>query len=249
MEAPETRYVAVGEADVAYQVLGKGSDLLFCYGLGSHIDLYWGDYPDWEMFAKLASFMRLILLDRRGTGASDGVPRGNTPTWEEWAEDFGAVLDAAGSNQAAILATLDAGPIAILFAAMHPERVKALILVNTGARFLRSDDYPIGVAPEVVDALLDLIASGWGTVEFQALITPSAAGDRELLSHLARMARASATPRAAAAQYGYILRGVDVRRALPLVQAPTLVLYVRDNPFVPVELGRYLADNIGGRPS
>jgi class 3 adenylate cyclase/pimeloyl-ACP methyl ester carboxylesterase len=239
--------VAVGEADVAYQVLGDSPlDLLSCWGLGSHIEHWWEDTPAWEAFSRLATFTRLIVFDRRGTGASDGIPRTTSPTWEEWAEDFGAVLDAAGSKEAAILATLDAGPIAILFAAMHPQRVKALVLQNTGARFLRADDYPIGLAPEAVDVLLDLVATKWGSIELQELTAPDVVADRATLESFARMQRASATPRTAAAQYRYILRDLDVRSALPLIDAPTLVLHSRDNPFVPVALGRYLADHIKG---
>lgn len=244
MDAPETRYVAVGDADVAYQILGDGPiDLLFCYGLGSHLELYW-DLPGRDVFADLASFTRLIIFDRRGTGASDGVPRNATPTWEEWAEDLGAVLDAAGAREAAVMANLEAGAIAILFAAMHPERVKALILVNTGAKYERSEDYPIGIAPEITDAFVEMVGEGWGTVGFQAMIVPSFADDTATLMQAAHMVRASATPRTAAAQYRYILKTLDVRTALPLIQAPTLVMHVKDNPLVPVEFGQYLAQHI-----
>jgi class 3 adenylate cyclase/pimeloyl-ACP methyl ester carboxylesterase len=206
----------------------------------------WDEIEGMQLFKGLGSFARVILFDRRGTGASDGVPRGSTPTWEEWAEDLGAVLDAAESEQAVVMATLEAGAIAVLFAAMHPERVKALILFNTAARYMSAGDYPIGAAPEAVDALVDLVATGWGTPGFQALVSPGIAGDDRRLARMATMVRASATPRTAAAQYDYILRSLDVRRALPLIQAPTLILHVPDNPLVPIELGRYLAKNIRG---
>jgi pimeloyl-ACP methyl ester carboxylesterase len=125
VDRPETKYVPVGDANVAYQVLGDGPlDLLFCHGLGSHIEVGWQDPSDAEFLSRLASFSRLIFFDRRGTGASDGVPRNAIPTWEEWTEDMTAVLHATGSNRTAILATLDTGPIGILYAAMHPEQVK-----------------------------------------------------------------------------------------------------------------------------
>ena len=115
-ESPTTRYVAVGDADVAYQVLGDGPfDLLHFYGLGSHIELLWDIPTVTEFLKRLASFSRLIFFDRRGTGASDGVPRNAIPTWEEWTEDISVVLDAAGSERVAILAGADAGPIAVLF--------------------------------------------------------------------------------------------------------------------------------------
>lgn len=244
---PDTNYVSVGDANVAYQVIGQGSpDFLHCFGLGSHVDLSWDLPGAREFWRRMATFCRPILFDRRGTGASDGVPFQAMPTWEEWAEDIGAVLDAVGSTEAVLAAELDAGPFAILFAAMHPERVKALILSNTAARYLRADDYPIGVAPENVDALIDLVSTSWGTPEFAVLGNPTLSTDDERSRIVARVMRASATPRAAAAQYDYLLRTLDVRQALALVQAPTLVLHTRDNFVVPIELGRYLADHIRG---
>jgi class 3 adenylate cyclase len=247
MQAPETRYVAVGDADVAYQVVGDGPlDLLYCYGLGSHIELSW-DIPAFaELLSRLAAFSRLIFFDRRGTGASDALSRNAMPTWEEWTEDIVAVLDAAGSKRTAILASLDAGPIAILFTAMHPEVVSALVLHNTSGRYMEADDYPIGVSPESIDALIGLVASGWGTPDFFRLVNPSLADDPESLRALSKAARSSVTPRSAAAQYDYILRNQDVRSVLPLIQAPTLVLNVNDSPFVPLALARYLADHIDG---
>ena len=247
MERPETRYACVGDTQIAYQVAGDRSpDLLYCWGLGSHMDLVW-DFPWFPDFCRrMASFSRLIIFDRRGTGASDAVPHEVMPTWEEWAEDLGAVLEAVGSADAVLVAALDAGPFAILYAALHPERVRALVLLTTAARYLTADDYPIGVAADAVDALVGLVAESWGTPEFAVLANPSLAGDEEAARLLARNARASATPRAAAAQYGYLLRSLDVRQALPLIHIPTLVLHSRDSPLVPVRLGRYLAAQIRG---
>jgi pimeloyl-ACP methyl ester carboxylesterase len=164
MDPPETRYVAVGDADVAYQVVGDGPlDLLYCFGLGSHIEVAWEVPRNTEFLTRLAAFSRLIFFDRRGTGASDGVSFKAMPTWGEWTEDIAVVLDAVSSKRTALLATLEAGPIAILYAAMHPETVGALILLNTSARYLEADDYSIGVPSDAVDALVELIASAWGT--------------------------------------------------------------------------------------
>jgi class 3 adenylate cyclase len=247
MEAPETRYVAVGDADVAYQVVGDGPfDLLYCYGLGSHIEHCWDIPGQAEYLEGLAAFSRLILFDRRGSGASDGVSLSALPTWEEWAEDIEAVLGAAGSERTAILATLDAGPIAVLFAATHPEIVTALILVNTTARYLEADDYPIGASPDFVDAVVETFAKGYGTPDLTRSFDQSRADDAEWVRLASKMIRSSATPRAAAAQYNYILRSLDVRHALPLIQAPTLVLQVSESPFLSVAQGRYLAEHIEG---
>jgi class 3 adenylate cyclase len=245
--APETMYVAVGDADVAYRIVGDGPfDLLYSYGLGSHIDLVCDDPGAVRFLERLASYSRLIFFDRRGTGASDGVARSAIPTLEEWTEDVGAVLDAAESKRAAIFAVFDAGPIAMLFAAMQPERVASLVLANTFARYLVADDYPIGRSKDVVDTFVETTGSLWGSPKLTQVIHPSRARDSEFARALARRLRAAATPRTAAAQYRYILESVDVRAALPLIQVPTLVLHTRHNPLVPFDQGRYLAEHITG---
>jgi len=246
MDIPETRYVAVGDADVAYQVLGDGPlDLLYFYGLGTQLDLLW-DMPDVaDYMRRLASFCRLILFDRRGTGASDRVPVGALPTWETWAEDLGAVLDAVGSRRAALFSALDSGPIAILFAATHPERVSALILFNSTARYMVAEDYPIGAASEEIDAVVETVGTSWGTPNLFRTINPNRADDEETTRIRAKMARAAATPRSAKAQYDYLMRHQDVRQFLPLIQAPTLI-FATNNPLVPLAHGRYLAEHVKG---
>lgn len=242
MERPETKYAAVGDADVAYQVLGNGpTDLLFCYGLGSHVEYNWQAPSFAAAFNRLASLFRLILFDRRGTGASDGVPRNAVPIWEEWTDDIAAVLDAAKSERTAIFATADAAPIAILYAAMHPERVSALALMNTSARYIEAIDYTFGATLDAVDGLVEVMSSEWGTPGYMALVNPSA--DPEFLNIAAQLSRASATPRTAAAQYTQLLRR-DIRHVLPLVQVPTLVLHGKEIWFLPIEHGRYLAEHI-----
>jgi class 3 adenylate cyclase len=243
---PETRYAPVGETDVAYQVIGRGPpDLLYFSPLGSNIDLVW-DSPDAiEFFGRLASFCRLILFDRRGTGVSDPVPRNSIPTWEDLSEDAGAVLDAVETPRAAILATAESGPMALLFAAMHPDRVGALVLVNSYARFLSSDDYPIGVSREMADLILKMVLNGWGTRAFAQTAVPSRSDDPELLDFVAKSMRSSATPRNAVAQYEYMQRNIDARQVLPLIQAPTLVLQ-SDNDFMPPALGLYVVEHIEG---
>ena len=138
----------------------------------------------------LASFSRLIFFDRRGTGASDDLARNAMPAWEEWADDLRAVLDAAGSDRTAIFAALDAGPIAMMFAALQPERVSALILVNTSPRYLKADDYPIGVPQARVDAVVEMVGSLWGTEEFISVVNPGRADDAEFVRTAARRFRA-----------------------------------------------------------
>jgi pimeloyl-ACP methyl ester carboxylesterase len=244
-DPPLTRYVVVGDTDVAYQVFGDGSmDVLYFYGLGSHVDLVWDAEP-YRIVDAFVRFGRVIQFDRRGTGASGGA-REVVPTWEEWTDDVQAVLDAAECDRAAIVAESDAGPIAMLFAAAHPERVSALVLANTSARYLKDDDYAIGMPQESLDALVDTISRQWGTVELVQIAVPSRARDAAYVAAVARMLRAAGTPRTAAAQYRYILENLDVRSALALIQAPTLVLHNEQNAIVPVEHGRYLAQQIKG---
>jgi class 3 adenylate cyclase/alpha-beta hydrolase superfamily lysophospholipase len=245
MDVPETRYVGLGNADVAYQVFGDGSrDILFSTGIGQSIEMFWQWPPNAEHLRRLASFSRVIFFDRRGTGLSDSMGRNALPTWEEWAEDMAAVLDAAGSRQAAVCAWLDVGPTAMLFAAMHPERVDALVLVNTAARLLQDTDYPIGLSSETIDAISAAIAEAWGTADQAAIGTPSMAGNPEWARFLAATNRASMTPRTAAAQANYVMRSNDVRQALPLIGVPTLVLHTVDNEIVPIECGRYIAQHL-----
>ena len=247
MRRPETKYVAVGDADVAYQVLGEGSsDLLFFSGLGSHVEMAWENRDVADFLGQLASLRRLIVLDRRGTGASDGVPRHAIPTWEEWTEDIDSVLNVVGSEKVSILAAVDSGPIAILYAAAHPERVDSLVLCNTSARYLVADDYPIGFTPEALDLVVEFIRNYWGTTEFLSI---AGSADEEEVARrdaLAPLLRASVTPRTAAAQYDYLLRNLDVRPVLPLIRAPTLVLSADNPSFLPSAMGRYISEHIEG---
>ena len=244
-EVPETRYVAVGDADVAYRVLGdRPPDILIFNPLGSHLELTW-DLPVFgDFYARIASIGRLIIFDRRGFGMSDAIPRDAIPTWEDFAEDAAAVVNTVGSEQATILAFGDSGPLALLFAATHPQRVTALFLVSSYARYAVAENYPIGVSSEVIDAIVEATQSGWGTRDFARLGMADISDEQ--LDKASAILRASATPRSAAAQIDYLLRSLDVRDALPMIQVPTFVLYPRDHPWFPLELGHYLVEHIGG---
>jgi class 3 adenylate cyclase/alpha-beta hydrolase superfamily lysophospholipase len=246
MERPQTRYVDLGGAEVAYQVVGPGPpDVVYVSGFG-HMDLRW-DSPLVAVFLeRLASFGRLILFDRRGTGGSDAVSDHAMPTWEEWSEDVRAVLDAAGSERTVVLAEADGGPTGLLFTATQPERVSGLILANTSARRLRADDYPIGMTQEAADEVVETYRAHWGTSDLVARAWPSRADDPEFVQWLAKLQRTVATPKNAAARIHYIIESLDAREALPLVRVPTLVLHAKDNLSFSIEEGRYLADHIAG---
>jgi class 3 adenylate cyclase len=228
---PETHYAKQNGAYVAYQVIGDGPpDLVYAGGLATHVDLQW-DVPEADRYLRrLASFSRLVLFDRRGTGISDPVPLGHLPTWREWAEDLHAVLDAVGSARAAIFAERDACAMALLFAAAHPERVSALVLANGCARYLRAGDYPCGETPEAAEQLQRLILDGWGTERLVARAVPSHAGDASFLRLAARFQRGAATPHVAAEQYRWFL-DADVRDTLAAIRCPTLILHRPALPF------------------
>ncbi len=167
---PITRFTEVGGDQIAFQIVGDGDrDLLWFWGL-SNLDLQWTEPPIARALERLSRYGRLLLFDRRGTGISDHLSSGQLPTWEDWAEDVTAVLDAAGSKQAAICAVGDGGPLGILFAALHPERVNALVLHNTTARYLVADDYPIGRSAATVERLLGGFEQLWGTEDWARVV-------------------------------------------------------------------------------
>ena len=208
MAIPQTKYTSLGDADIAYQVLGDGPrDLVYVNGLTEHIDIQW-DHPLMVRFLeRLASFSRLIMFDRRGAGASDPVPLDALPTWEEWTDDLGAVLDAVGSERAAIYAELDAGPMGMIFAATQPERTSALILGNTVARYPWAPDYPDGATPEAIDLTVQMFRETWGTEELIAAVFPSMAND-------------PVVPPVAGQVHAGVGDAADRRRAVPLHLRP-----------------------------
>jgi pimeloyl-ACP methyl ester carboxylesterase len=212
-------------------------------GSFGHLDIAWED-PGITLFCRtLASFCRLIVFDRRGTGLSDPLPPDPLPPWESYAEELAAVLDVVGAERAALLSEIDAGPTAIFFATTQPERTSALILSHTTARLVAADDYPIGIPPEVAEALLIQIDQLWGSEAMAAMLAPSRAGDERFRRWFGKMVRAGASPRAAQRLLRAFME-VDVRPALPLIQAPTLVMHRRDSQLIPAEHGRYLAEHI-----
>jgi pimeloyl-ACP methyl ester carboxylesterase len=236
----------LGEDRVAYQVLGEGPDLVLTMGAFGHVDLMWEDPGVAPFLRRLASFSRLISFDRRGTGASDPYPESVPPSWEAHADEVAAVMDAAGSQQAALMAgTAEAGPMALFFAATRPERTRALILANASARYVADDDYPIGFPPEQAEAVISRVEESWGTGERVADGIPSRAGDERFRRWMGKVQRSIASPRTVHI-FLRALFEVDVRPLLPLVQAPTLVLHRRDFRLLPIEHGRYLAEHIPG---
>jgi class 3 adenylate cyclase/pimeloyl-ACP methyl ester carboxylesterase len=243
----ETRYARRGDVHVAHQVLGEGGiDLVLVSEWFSHLEARW-DIPSWHRFLRrLSSFSRLISFDKYGIGLSDPAPPGSLPTLEEWMDDVRAVMDAAGSERAAILGAADGGTMASMFAATYPDRTNSLILANSAARLSWAPDYPIGIPAEQQEVLIRLVEQSWGTSEFATATNPSLAEEqRGAQEEAAKYARLAASPATAAAVIRMLVE-LDVRPVLPSIRVPTLVIHRRDNQILTIDNGRYLAEHIEG---
>jgi class 3 adenylate cyclase len=243
--APSTRYTRSGDTSIAYQVHGDGPlDLVFVAGIVSHIEQLWEDPALARVLERQAEFSRLILMDRRGTGLSD--PLAGPPALEDEVEDLTAVLDAVGSERAALHAYSAAAPFAIRFAAKHPERTSALILYAGFARTTRSDDLPWLDTREQREARIARMLETWGDGrQLLEQLAPSAVGDERLLAWLARLQRLSASPGGMAA-LSRMLGDVDVRDALGGLRVPTLLLHRRGDRMIDPRHSEYLAAHIPG---
>jgi class 3 adenylate cyclase len=245
-DAPETKFARVGDDRIAYQVFGDGPvDLMYCGGSSEPIDWRW-EYPPCARFLeRLASFSRMIAFDRRGTGASDAAPVEGAASWEIWAEDARAVLDAVGSRRAVIWGAADGGPTAMLFAATQPQRTQALVLFNTTARFIKDHDYPWGMSESDIDTAVKVLEEVWGTDAMAGFANTGAGEDAQFRRWYAKSQRATFSPRDAATYFRWV-QYTDVRPALSSIRAPTLVLHRKDATYITVDQGRYLAEQIIG---
>jgi pimeloyl-ACP methyl ester carboxylesterase len=239
---PETLYAKSGDLNIAYQVVGDGPfDLVYVPGWVSNIDLAWEKPKPARFLERLASFSRLILFDKRGTGMSDRVSNDRLPTLEQRMDDVRAVLDAVGSENAALLGHSEGSSMSVLFAATYPDRSRALVLVGAFAKRLRTDDYPWAPTLEERLATIEEVERSWGA-GFD--LTDYAPGeDPALLEWYSTYLRRSASPGAAAA----LLRmnsQIDTRHILPTIRVPTLVLARTGDRDVTVDEGRWIASQI-----
>jgi pimeloyl-ACP methyl ester carboxylesterase len=241
---PETRYAHNGEVSIAYQVSGEGAfDLVFVSGFVSHVEVMLEEPTAARFFDRLAGFSRLIRYDKREQGLSDRT--GQPPTLEESMEDLRAVLDAAGSKEAALLGISEGGPMCQLFAATHPSRVRALVLYGTYSRIVEAPDYPIGVPPGALDRWRDGMAKEWGGPASIELFAPSMMDDARFRSWWARLLRSGSSP-GGMVRLMDLYREVDTREVLSSITAPVLVLHRSDDRLAPVGWGRYLGEHIPG---
>jgi class 3 adenylate cyclase len=265
-EASPIRFAKTGDGThIAYQVLGEGPLDVLAFSMALvPIDMV-DDEPSLARFQRrLASFGRLIRFDTRGVGLSDPVSPSSPPTLEQWVDDALAVLDAAGSKRAAVFSP--GSPVALLLAASHPERVSGLVFVNGSARAASAPDYPIGFPLEALDSFLDsamqafegegpaeeVLAEIEATLQPDAseqgfdiltVVAPTMLGNEEFRRWWDRAGQRGASPATARALIRVFFEA-DIRQILPLIQAPTLIMHRKDNLFVPVEHGRYLAAHI-----
>jgi len=242
----ETRYVKSGQVNIAYQVVGEGElDLLWVPGWVSSVEASW-EVPEYAHFLdRLAAFSRLVLFDKRGTGLSDPVSLDRLPTLEERMDDVRAVLDAAGSERASVFGASEGGNLSLLFAATHPERVRALVLAAVYVKRLWSPDYPWAPTPEQRERDTELIEREWGGDMDIADLAPSALGDPALAQRIRTFFRRSASPGAAAA-LNRMNAQIDTRSVLPTIRAPTLVLQREGDREVAAEEERWIAAQIPG---
>ena len=230
---PATQYTRVGNISIAYQTIGSGPvDLVLVPGWLSNIEVFWEEPRVRRFFERLATFSRLILFDKRGTGLSDRVVE--AATLEERMDDVRAVMDAVGSSKAALFGYSEGGTLCAMFAATYPSRVHSLIMAGCFARRVRGDDYPIGPTLEEAIAGLDAMMAGWGGPVGMEARMPSVAQDKAAREWWAKYLRMSASP-AAARALSRANFDIDVRPLLPTVQAPTLILHATHDQTVPPE--------------
>jgi pimeloyl-ACP methyl ester carboxylesterase/DNA-binding winged helix-turn-helix (wHTH) protein len=243
---PETMYARSGDVNIAYQVIGDAPlDLVFVMGWVSHLEYFWREPSFARFLLRLASFSRLILFDKRGTGLSDRVPINQLPTLEQRMDDVRAVMDAVGSEHAALIGVSEGGPMCSLFAATYPEKTLALVMIGTYAKRIRDDEYPWGPTLEQRERFFEVMREQWGGPVGIDERAPSVADDPEFRDWWATYLRMGASPGAAVA-LTQMNAEIDVRNVLPSIRVPSLVIHRSDDQCLKVEEGRFVAQRIPG---
>jgi class 3 adenylate cyclase len=245
-ERPSTNYVRSDDVHIAYQVVGEGPfDLLFVPGFVSNIDAIWQSPEQSAFFQRLASFSRLILFDKRGTGMSDRSSQ--VFSLEQRMHDVQAILDAVGSKRAALFGISEGGPMSLLYTATYPERTAALVLYGSYAKRSWTPDYPFGWKEEQWQAVLDDFEHHWGSPQSLGLTmrAPSVANNPDAAERVASYYRSAASPGAAIAIMK-MNREIDVRNILSATRVPTLILHRTHERVLDVAHARYMAQQIPG---
>lgn len=243
-EHPRTQYAKSGELHIAYQVIGHGPiDLVVVPGFVSHLEYDWEHPLPARFFQRLASFSRLIRFDKRGTGLSDRVAE--MPTLEQRMDDVRAVMDAVGSQRAALFGISEGGPMSVLFAATYPDRTAALVLYGSYARRSWAPDHPFGWTEEQWSGALERLERTWGSASGLEMWVPSMAHDEDFRQYVANYRRLAASPGAAVAVWR-MNKDIDVRHVLSTIRIPTLILHRVGDRVTRVEQARYLAERVAG---
>jgi pimeloyl-ACP methyl ester carboxylesterase/DNA-binding winged helix-turn-helix (wHTH) protein len=243
---PETRYARSGDVNIAYQILGNGPiDLIFVMGWVSHLEYFWTEPSFARFLRRLASFSRVILLDKRGTGLSDRVPLSDLPTLEQRMDDVRAVMDAVGCERAAICGVSEGGIMSALFAATYPTKTLALITIGTYAKRLRDSSYPWGPTKAEREEFYREILQLWGGPIGLEERAPSVATNPKFRDWWATYLRMGASPGAALA-LTRMNAEIDARPVLAKVRVPSLVLHREGDRCISIEEGRYVASLIPG---
>ena len=243
---PETMYARSGDVNIAYQVIGDAPlDLVFVMGWVSHLEYFWREPSFARFLLRLASFSRLILFDKRGTGLSDRVPINQLPTLEQRMDDVRAVMDAVGSERAALCGVSEGGPMCSLFAATYPEKTLALVMIGTYAKRIRDEEYPWGPTPEQREQFFEVMRKQWGGPVGIEERAPSVAHDAQFRDWWATYLRMGASPGAAVA-LTQMNAEIDVRNVLPSIRVPSLVIHRTEDQCLKVEEGRFVAERIPG---
>jgi class 3 adenylate cyclase/alpha-beta hydrolase superfamily lysophospholipase len=241
---PETRYAKSGDVHVAYQVVGEGAvDLVLVHGWISHLEHQWEDPSLARFLDRLASFSRLILFDKRGTGLSDRVADSALPTLEQRMDDVRAVMDAAGSTRAALFGVSEGGPLSALFAATYPMRTSALIMYGAYAKWIRDADYPWAPSREDHEAAFKAYEEHWGTPIGLKVLAPSVASDERWRQWWGQHQRLSASPGAGVTLYRMNVE-IDIRQILPTIRVPTLILHRLGDCLMNPAGAKYMAGQI-----
>ena len=243
--SPEMRYARSGDVSIAYQVLGDGPyDLVWTPGALSHLELRLEDEGVARFYRALSSFSRLIVFDKRGTGLSDRAA--GIADLETRMDDIRAVMDAAGSEAAAVCGVSEGGPMALLFAATYPERVRALVSYGSLPRFVRGPNFPWGEPKHEYLAEAEAEAEAWGTEEIarEFLVSQGMDASPEAVRERARKDRLTIGP-GAYVQLARMNAEIDVRPILPTIRVPTVVLHRRED-HIPIDGARWMAEQIPG---
>src|ERR1044072_1055257 len=243
---PETMYARSGDVNIAYQVVGDAPlDLVFVMGWVSHLEYCWREPSFARFLLRLASFSRLILFDKRGTGLSDRVPLNELPTLEQRMDDVRAVMNAVGSERAALCGVSEGGPMCSLFAATYPEKTLALVMIGTYAKRIWAADYPWAPTAEARAEFYEEMQRDWGGPVGLEQRAPAVAEDRQFREWWPTSRRRGASPGAALA-LTKMNADIDVRHVLPSIRVPTLVIHRAGDECLKVEEGRYVAEKIPG---